>query len=158
MTNLYHGSAYDQKELMPGFKRSGVLVKWDGTESNEFLYVTTDRTEAISQACAHILEKQYDSIHYKTNHKEIRVKLDGKHRPSRNELARFTIFLYVIHFDAHDGWLKVNNQQNGLTTEWKTTKTIDKNIINVEKINLKEWLEDKELNISLEERPVFAGW
>jgi hypothetical protein len=93
-----------------------------------------------------------------TSGKEIRVVMDAKHIPTRTELARFTIYLYVIDYDAHDGWKKVNNKQNGLTTEYKTMQTIDKNIARVEKINPKDWLEDKHLQIALEARPVYAHW
>jgi len=49
---LFHGSGFDQSELMPGFYRSGNLVKWDETESNMFLYTTTEREVAIGQGFA----------------------------------------------------------------------------------------------------------
>ena len=63
---LYHGSLYKQNELMPGFKRSGKLVQWDGIENNTYLYATTDQLEAISLGLGSALEKELDSRRFAT--------------------------------------------------------------------------------------------
>lgn len=158
MTNLYHGSVYDQQELKPGFEHSGELIQWDGVESNKNLYTTTSRAEAISQAFAAILEKHFNSTRYKTGGKTIEVVLKGKDRPTLEQFKKYTIFLYTIRFDMEDGWKKVNNPTNGLDNEWKTTRTVKKNIVKTEKIDLQEWLKDKALNISMESIPIYAEW
>lgn len=158
MTNLYHGSVYEQQELKPGFEHSGELVQWDGTESNKNLYVTTSRAEAISQAFASMLEKNFNSVHYKTTGKSINVTIKAKHRPTIEQFKKYTIILYTIRYDEKDGWRKVNNDQNGLDNEWKTTQTIKDNIVKVEKIDIEDWLKDKAFAITMEGMPIYAEW
>jgi hypothetical protein len=158
MNLLYHGSGFKQEELMPGFKRSGKLVRWDETESNEFLYTTTDKTEAISQAFASMLEKHYDSVHYKTDKNRIDIKMKWDYRPGRDELARLEIFLYTIEPIKEDGWIKVNNAVNGLETEYKTRNTIKESIVSREEVDLIEWLKGKDVHIALENQPAYVNW
>lgn len=159
MTNLYHGSVYEQTELKPGFDHTGVLIEWDGTESNKNLYATTSRAEAISQAFASVLEKKFKSIHYKTRGKSIEVKVLGKTRPTKVDFSKIEIFLYTLVYDEKDGWRKVSNAQNGLDNEWKTTRTLGADKIKrMEKIDLNDWLADKRLNIAFESAPIYADW
>lgn len=161
MTKLYHGSAYEQTELKPGFEHTGELVQWDGTESNKNLYATTSRTEAISQAFASVLERKYKSIHYKTRGKSIEVTVLGKHRPGKHDFDKIEVFLYTIKYEEKDGWKKVNNEQNGLDNEWKTTQTVPaSSIMLCEKIDLNDWLADKKLHIAYEsiKEPIWFNW
>lgn len=158
MDLLYHASGYKQDELMPGFRRSGKKVQWDQTESNSYLYVSTDREEAISQAFASMLEKNFDVVRYKTHRDKIKVTTKRSSAPKPDEIHAIKIYLYTIRYDDKDGWFKVNNQHNGLDTEYKTDLQIDKNIITREEIDLKDWLKDKNLSFALESMPAYVGW
>lgn len=155
MDILYHASGYKQDELMPGYRRSGKLTQWDKTESNVYLYTTTDREEAISQAFASMLEKNFDVVHYGTKDTTIRAKMRRRSLPTKAELAAIPIYLYTIKYDEKDGWRKVNNKHNGLDTEYKTDQQIDANIIKRETIDTAKWLEDKNLIFSLEDYPAW---
>lgn len=142
---LYHGSGFDQDELMPGFLRSGKLTQWDETESNEWLYTTTSKEEAISMAFASMIEKTYDSTQYETQGNRIRIRFPMEVTPSETELKKLQLFLYKIRLDEADGWVKNANEHNQIKTEWKTKSIIDKNIVGKEQIDLVKWLSTKKL-------------
>jgi hypothetical protein len=146
-TILYHGSGFDQDELMPGFLRSGKLVQWDQTESNEWLYTTTDKQEAISQAFASMIEKTYESMGYATHGNRIEIQFPKEVAPSVEELKKLQLFLYTIRLEDEDGWVKNNNEHNQIKTEWKTQSIIDRNIIHKEQIDLAGWLANKQLDL-----------
>jgi hypothetical protein len=158
MDFLYHASGYKQEELMPGFKRSGKHVKWDVTESNDWLYATIDRAEAISMAFAAGVEKKAKVARYKTAGKNIDVTLRSGHAPSHGDLHEIEIYLYTIHYDPKDGWIPVNNNHNGLIGEYKTRQTIEKNIESRVQIDVADFLKNKQLNFSMESMPAWANW
>jgi hypothetical protein len=160
---LYHGSGFDQTELMPGFMRSGKIVKWDEVESNEWLYTTTDKQEAISQAFASMLEKTYETTGYHTKGNEITVTLAGDSKPSTQELTKLQIFLYSIRLEEEDKWVKNNNEHNQIKTEWKTQSIIDRHIIGKEQVDLAAWLATKRIHFKegkaeKDEVPNYLSW
>lgn len=150
MNILYHGSSYKQTELKPGIAYTGKKVEWDETESNEFLYATTDRQEAISQAFASMLEKHFGLTHYQTSGKTIKAKLEADKLPPIKELVKHKLYLYTIVNKDEDGWKKNSNKANGLETEYKTQDSIKKNILKVKEIDLEKWLDEHTLKLSLE--------
>lgn len=146
-TLLYHGSGFDQKELMPGYLRSGKLVHWDQTESNEWLYTTTDKEEAIGQAFASMIEKTYQSMQYDRQGSRIRIRFPQEMTPSLDELKKLELYLYTIRLDPNDGWVKNSNEHNQIKTEWKTQSIIDRHILNKEQIDLPKWLRNKHVEL-----------
>jgi hypothetical protein len=144
---LYHGSGFDQNELMPGYLRSGEIVKWDETESNEWLYTTSSRDEAIAMAFASMIEKKFQSTEYERRGNHIRVRFPMEVAPTLAELKQLELFLYTIRLAEEDGWQKNANEHNQIKTEWKTQATIDKNILNKEKVDLVKWLANKQVTL-----------
>lgn len=144
-TLLYHGSGFDQDELMPGFMRSGKKVEWDETESNDWLYTTTDKQEAISQAFASMMEKTYETTGYHTEGNRIQINFPEVVHPSVKELEKLQVFLYTIRLHPDDAWVKNTNEHNQIKTEWKTQAIIDRNIIHKEQVDLKAWLANKQI-------------
>ena len=141
---LYHGSRYQQNELMPGFKRSGRLVRWDETESNEFLYTTSDRAAAIELGFASSIEKEFDIDRFHVDENKIQIQTD---KPlSLYRLKQVPLFLYTISFEDRDGWIKNRNTNNGLCTEYKTKNTIHA-IVSCERIAVPAWLEQYKLEL-----------
>ena len=140
---LYHGSAYDQNELMPGIRRSGKLVQWDETESNDYLYATTSKSTAIDLGFCSKIEKLYDINRCTIHGNEIKITFDSAKIPSKSEIEHFKIFLYSIELDNH--WIKNLNPHNKLVTEYKTKSTIKSTILSKEQVDMKEWLKDKKL-------------
>lgn len=140
---LYHGSLYKQNELMPGFKRSGKLVQWDGIENNTYLYTTTDKAEAISLGFGSALEKTLDSRRYATYDNNIVVYFIGD-LPDPQELLKFMIYVYTIRFKESDNWIKNDNPLNNIETEWITKSTI-RNLAKCEQVDVRKWLADKNL-------------
>lgn len=155
MTTLYHGSGYWQEELMPGFKRSGKVVKWDETESNEWLYATPSKEEAIAQGLASLLEKAYQIDHYESNGSVITIVVDGGRMPTRNEILQNVVWLYKIEQRDCDGWEFVGNMFNGIKEEYKTTATIPVTIDDVECIHMGQWMASKTLVIKNKAGRVF---
>lgn len=145
MTTLYHGSGFEQQELMPGFKRSGKVVKWDGTESNEWLYATTEKEEAIAQGFASILEKEFDVERYKTSGKNIEIHITGSRTPTRLAMGKFKLYIYTMPLLEGDGWRLVNNLHNGMKNEYKTKQTIEGEHLVCESVDVKGWLEGKSI-------------
>jgi guanylate kinase len=144
---LYHGSGFDQPELMPGFLRTGKLVEWDKVENNHWLYTTTDRNEAIAMAFASMIEKTYGSTEYERKGNSIRVRFPMEVTPSLDELKKLQLYLYTIRLDEADGWVKNANEHNQIKTEWKTQNIVDKNILHKEQVDLVHWLANKRVEL-----------
>lgn len=140
---LFHGSLYKQNELMPGFKRSGKLVQWDGIENNTYLYTTTEKEEAISLGLGSALEKELDSRRYATYDDNIVVYFTGD-LPAPEEILKLVIYVYTIRFKESDGWVKNSNPFNNIDTEWITQKTIH-NLAKCEQVDVGAWLRNKNL-------------
>jgi len=119
---LYHGSLYEQSELMPGFKRSGELTVWDGVESNQNLYATTDERSAALLGIGSGVEKTFESDRF--------IELQGniwiftKQPIDFDKFLKMVVYRYTIPFRASDGWMKNDNPYNNIDTEWITQKTI----------------------------------
>lgn len=147
MEYLYHSSGYMQTELKPGILHTGKKVEWDGTESNEWLYASTSRSDSIEQGFASAIEKRWQLDRFQTKGDSIVIHVTGK-VPTRKELERLEVYLYTLKNLSSDKWSKVNNKHNQLDTEYKT-KTIvrSSSIDKVEKVDLEKWLESKTLKV-----------
>lgn len=156
-TNIYHGSAFNHEELKPGFKRSGKLVSWDETESNKYLYATTDRDAAVILGFASSLDKHYLLDRFITNDNKIIIQLGNKPLPFLEDLLKIDVYLYQITFDEKDGWIHNHNEYNNLTTEYKTKNTIKSNIVQVDKVDLKVYFKNKKIKIT-DGKPEYSGW
>ena len=153
---IYHGSMYQSAELMPGFKRSGKLVKWDKVENNMYLYATTNKEEAISLGFASAVEKVYGLDEYHTGEdNSISLKI-AKKGITLNHLSDLEIYVYTIPVKHDDEWVLNNNHHNNINTEYKTTKTI-MDIGRMEKIDVKKWLDSKKVNL-INASPAFEAW
>ena len=138
---LYHGSMFHQSELMPGFKRSGNLVKWDGCEDNTWLYTTADRDEAILLGISSAIEKVAGLKHYKHNADSKTMSIEFYDKPmSVSDIYKLPVFLYSIRAEDSDGWMANYNTTNGLVSEYKTQSTIDGNIVRCESIDVRNAL------------------
>jgi hypothetical protein len=143
-TTLYHGSLFKQNEIQPGFNHTKKLVQWDVTESNQWLYATSEREEAIRLGIGSGTEKAFDSERYATIGDDIYIYC---RKPI--DLSAFfdmTIYLYTFPFRGDDGWVKVMNPHNNIETEWKTQETVRN--ITVERIDLKKFLVGKNLTFT----------
>lgn len=155
---LYHGSAYEQNELMPGFLRSGELVEWDKEESNKYLYATTDREKAIELGFASSVEKQYPMDRFTAKDNSLHFVIDAKKLPTLNDLSKVPVYLYEIEYDTDSGWIKNHNPHNNMITEFKTDQVIESSmILRRIKIDLKNWLKQKKVTIT-SPRPSFMNW
>lgn len=146
MNHLFHGSGYRNNELKPGIHYTGKLVQWDKTESNEWLYASSCPKDATEQGFFSTIEKKYDVSRSRSSGSELIIEFRDK-VPTVQEIHNLPLFLYVIGFDK-DIWQKVNNQHNGLTTEYKTKEIIDgKHIITCDKIEVKRFLNGRNLKL-----------
>lgn len=150
---LYHGSMYAQEELMPGFKRSGELVEWDHTESNKFLYATTERDVALMQGFASAVEKTWPVERFLTRGIRMTVYIVSDKFPSTREIEALTIYLYTLKLNAADGWKRNSNKFNGLNSEWKTEQTIKESILSREQLDVGQWLRHRRLEFVLIKDP-----
>lgn len=143
---LYHGSLYKQNELMPGFKRSGKLIHWDGVESNQYLYVTSVKPEAISLGFGSALEKTLNSRRYATFDDNIVIYF-AKELPKVDTIYTLTFYVYTIASKPEHGWVKNTNPFNNIDTEWITQNTIE-HITKCEQVDVKNWLADKQVYLT----------
>lgn len=143
-TVLYHGSLYKQNELMPGFKRSGELTVWDGVETNQSLYATTDKTSAALLGLGSAVEKEFETNRFSTTDKDIFIFANAQ--IDIDDLLALVIYRYTIPFRAADGWVHNQNKYNGIDTEWKTTKTVRG--VSCATLNLKEVLKGYKVTIT----------
>lgn len=138
---LFHGSMFKQDELKPGFQHTGKVVKWDKTESNEWLYVSSDPTEATLLGIASALEKTHGThgYRYDENLRELTIR-HAKPELRIEDVYMLDVYLYRIFGDAKDGWFLNYNLQNGIRTEYKTQATIKDNVLECRKIDVETFL------------------
>lgn len=134
---VYHGSAYDQKKLQPGFNHTKQLVQWDDVESNQYLYGTTDKTQATVLGFAALLDKNYGLTEFHHRGKKITVVLDDK---SVKSLLKKDLIVYLYSCNKDNLWIKNNNPKNNLSTEYKTQETITP--ARKTRINITDWLSE----------------
>lgn len=139
-TYLYHGSAYRQKELMPGFKRSGEVVHWDKTESNEWLYTSDDKTDAAMLGIASAIEKAFRLDHYSYDDKKKSIRIESPDDITVHDIQNLHVVVYTIKATNDDGWMHNHNPNNGISGEYKTQRTIDSNIIKCEDVRVSDQL------------------
>lgn len=141
---LYHGSMYEQNELMPGFRRSGELTSWDGTESNLYLYVSSNMNEAILLGIASAAEKVFKTTasHISEADRRFEITVDGDKLPTVEDVYGLKVFVYTLAYRDEDKWVKNNNSQNNITTEYKTQETIKSAIISRQVVNVRSVLKD----------------
>jgi hypothetical protein len=145
---LYHGSMYQQSELMPGFKRSGTLVKWDGCEDNTWLYSTSDREEAILLGISSAIEKNAGLKRYAHTAGSQVINLEFYENPmSMEQIYRLPIYLYTVAGDKHDGWMPNYNASNGMVSEYKTQQTVSGGVARCEAIDVRSFLHGWRINI-----------
>lgn len=145
--HLYHGSGYKQDELKPGVLRSGQIARWDGTESNEWLYVTTCRESAIAQGLASVLEKNHGLVKFHHHGDRVSVTVKG-HGLCEEDIHHCVVYLYTIDHHPSHGWTEVSNLTNGITTEYKTKEVIPPEWIDsCDLVDMRQWLKGKVLSI-----------
>jgi hypothetical protein len=119
---LYHASAYRADLLRPSFKHTKHLERWDVTESNHWLYASTDEDEAILNGLAGAigLRVQVDRVQFD----EHNYKVYTADALTPEMIRGCVVYLYNITASPSDGWVRVNNAHNHSTTEWKTMRDI----------------------------------
>ena len=117
---LFHGSNYSSGLLSPSFFITGKERFWDDTESNHFLYFTSDKMMAVYMAYASLLEGFYALTEFHLEEEKIRVKTDFPF--NIRETLQNTVYLYEVVPDS--SFVLVNNKINGLKNEWKTQKKV----------------------------------
>lgn len=111
--NLYHGSAFKQTLLKPGIKHTGVRVVWDNnTESNEWLYASSSKRDAVILGFFSLIEKQFDGTEFNFEGKKIAITA------KQFDCSGLVVYLYKLEYTSD--WVKVNNKYNHSTTEYKT--------------------------------------
>lgn len=119
---LYHGSLYEQSELMPGFKHTGKVVYWDGgIESNKWLYATSVKDEAIRLGLGSALEKTFETDRFSYVDDLFFIWNDKPF--NKQQIYNLKIYLYTIPFNP-EVWVKNDNPYNQIDTEWVTQQTV----------------------------------
>lgn len=131
---IYHGSAYESKNIQPGFNISKKLINWDDTEDNTYLYATKDKTEAIILGFFSAIEKRYGGVGFHHKGKDLTIDIEG----DDPKLNPFNIYLYECELTKD--WEIVNNKVNTLQDEYKTKGIITP--IKCTKINILNWLKE----------------
>lgn len=145
---LYHGSMYQQSELMPGFKRSGQLVKWDGCEDNTWLYATADREEATLLGISSAIEKQAGLKRYSHVAGSKVINIEFYENPMTvDQIYRLPVHLYTLKGDKSDGWMANFNATNGMVSEYKTQQTVTGGVVRTEAIDVRNFLHGWRINI-----------
>lgn len=132
MKYLFHSSAYLHEELRPGFYYTQQEKRWDKFETNHFLYASSVKEDAVDQGFASAMEQRCQIDQYRsTSDGEILIRLNNLYPVSVSEIETIDIYLYRIRFMSQDGWMKNNNPNNNLSTEWKTNHVVPK--VHIEK-------------------------
>lgn len=146
MDILYHGSMYSITDgvLMPGFKRSGELVEWDKTESNEWLYAIGNKSLAETLGVFSALEKKYNVSRCTIVNKV--VYIESATNLTNCDIGTLDVYIYTIDATKNN-WVLVNNEFNRIQDEYKTKDTVTP--ISSYKLNVNDWLRDKRLKVKI---------
>lgn len=154
---LYHGSGFNDRVLKPGFEHTDIEVHWDETESNKFLYATTDKESAIGLGWASSIEKSFELDRFKIEPDTIIIELSPKHQSATlRELTACPVFLYTLTPKPADQWVLVDNAVNNFQTEYKTQATI-KVTTPPARVDLRTWLRGKKIVLN-RKPPASASW
>ena len=137
---LYHGSAFRQQELKPGFAHTGELVKWDNSEDNTWLYASDDKDEAILLGISSAIEKQFDLDRYQCDAKSKKITITVSGDLSIQDIHKLHVVVYTIKAQNEDGWMANYNPANNIKGEYKTQRHIKDNLIRCEDVNVGEVL------------------
>lgn len=129
---LYHGSAYrEEKELKPGIMHTGELQEWDLTESNRYLYFTSDIRAAKLLALAGAINKKYllDRFQYDEAARKLVITVswragDGNIREVMRDIQTMKMYMYVLRAENIPGLLPCHNTFNQMTGEYKTKQVV----------------------------------
>jgi hypothetical protein len=144
---LYHGSAFKQGELLPGFQRSGEIVRWDKCETNEWLYAADEKDTAVMLGISSAIEKKFKLNRYKFEGRRIEIE---SHEPiTIADIHALQVFLYTIKPDVKDGWMANYNPVNGLSGEFKTQSEVRKNILRCVPVDIKQALHGYSVQIKV---------
>lgn len=123
---LYHGSNFNQKEIKPSYQHTGELEEWDDTESNEWLYATTDKELSGLMAIASYMGRHYLVNRFSTGDRSIEIEFEkGEDLSKANkELYNIPIVIYELQLD--DKWELVNNSNNQDVPEYKSKESFTK--------------------------------
>ena len=119
---LFHGSSYKHDHLMPGFKHSGVLQRWDKTESNKFLYLSSDKSEAILNGLASGIARHWEIARIHWDESNITIYFYDE-PPSLSEIEKM-VHVWCYTCKRVKSMKLVKNQFNGSMTEYKTKDDI----------------------------------
>lgn len=144
---LYHGSAYLQQEIQPGFNHSGNLVKWDGSEDNTWLYASDDKNDAVMLGISSAIEKKFKLDRYAYDQKARTLKIEVSESLTMRDITNLHVVLYTIKATAADGWMANHNPQNNISGEYKTQHVIKDNLVNRENIDVARALNGLRVNI-----------
>lgn len=143
---LYHAAGALFTELKPGYMVTKKLVKWDYGETNRFLYAVEDKNDVIVLGFASAIEKLWLIDRFQWRDTKLIVHIsEGEDPPTLEKLAAMDLYVYTIKPGPEQLWVKNNNKHNGLDNEWKTKSKIPKSYFTVEKIDVKKWMKDFEV-------------
>lgn len=146
---LYHGSMYlnDDGYLMSGFLRSGELVKWDKTETNEWLYAIGDIERAVALGVASAVEKVFKTKRWSERGKHITIESYSNGDPITLEaMKELEVYVYEIERTEMDKWVYVNNEVNNIDNEFKTKNKVRYN--NYSKVDVPAWLAKRKITFT----------
>ena len=137
---LYHGSAFRQQELKPGFAHTGELVKWDNSEDNTWLYASDDKDEAILLGISSAIEKAFKLDRYQCDTKAKKITITVSDDITIQDIHKLHVVVYTIKAVNEDGWMANFNPANNIKGEYKTQRHITSNILRCEDVNVGEVL------------------
>lgn len=148
---LYHGSAFRQQELKPGFAHTKELVRWDNSEDNTWLYASDDKDAATMLGISSAIEKKFKLDRYQCDDKAKKIVIDVSEPLTVADIHKLHVVVYSIKAEADDGWMANHNPANGINGEYKTQRTIDKNIIRCEDVRIADALRGWRVTINVTE-------
>lgn len=148
---LYHGSAYRQDELKPGFQHTKELVKWDNSEDNTWLYASDDKDAAIMLGISSAIEKKFKLDRYQCDEKAKKMTIDVSEPLTLADIHKLHVVIYSIKADVNDGWMANHNPANGINGEYKTQRTIKDNIVRCEDVRIADVLRGWRIQINVTE-------
>lgn len=150
---LYHASSYDADVLMPGIYLAGELIKWDETESNEYLYACLDQQEAIAQGFFSGFSKvtYVKEIH---SHDNTVTVVCQDPRKLMRYAGQLIVYLYAI--SGNHEWIAVDNKHNGMKGEYKTKSKVS-TFLYKQSISYAEWSRNKKIKF-LGLKPDYLSW
>lgn len=145
---LYHGTVVSFEILKSRFYETGQYVA--GDVPHDRLFASGSREKAIVVGFLQAISREYNlrECFYRGHFIDIEVSSVEKF-PTLKALTQLPVYLHIIQTSKEQGWGVTQKSLRLFGQEFETFRKIYSTEFSVEKVDLKKWLQTKQVSIKI---------